>query len=388
MNRRWFIAGISSLALISSVKAGTLISSISASSADGAQFQRLANVWGLLNWNPAFNLTWLDGNTDVTAALIVAITAARSSVSGTSVAGILLPAGFYKISSPIDTHRVALLGLDGGAVVLAQSVGAAKAISWDQSDQTLWDPKGPPCAANLEIRGRDAAPGSIAYTAGSTGISCGVPFGRWDNVSVTNFDKNISWGNYSYNQLFTSVTAAYGNYPTYWPAALSVSGERVSFLNCTLYNNSNGPYINNNTVGGASASGSFRFNTCSIDYNVAGHGNFIGPSSSPNDIFTSIVFDDCHFETSISVSGNSNPRISNGVNLEIANSYIYENEFGTYPYIINSPSPARCSVIGDFWGLEGTGNWNEGSGEWRAYGNIQRYGGAVHITASVTDSPE
>jgi hypothetical protein len=355
--------------------------------ATAREFQRLAEIGDIRN-HVTFNPSWLDGSTDVTDELNDACTARRAdAVDSVWLAPLILPPGRYKISDTINAQRVPIIA-PHGAVILAQAVGTGKpAISWSQSGEAFWSDLSEPCAKNLWIRGRDTVTNSVTYTAGANGIACGVPGGRWENCYIQNFDQAITFDDYAYIQRFFRVRASWNNIGFSWGLDNAVAGERIVFEEGNLSNNNEGFVINHNVAAGAGRSGSFYFSKTSIDYNITRHGRLIGPTTDTNDLLTGVIFDNCHFETSISVSGSSNARIENAVNLGLSNCHIYENEFGTYPAMIASPAPGRCSVVNNDWALEGTSAWCTGNGNWRASGNRQRYGGTVNITSTVTDAP-
>jgi hypothetical protein len=92
-----------------------------------------------------------------------------------------------------------------------------------------------------------------------------------------------------------------------------------------------------------------------------------------------------HFETSLTTSGAANPRISNGINLLLSGCHIYENENGTLPSMLDNPPYGCCSLLGNFFGIEGSAAWCSGAGNWRFSGNRQRWGGNAKITSMLTD---
>lgn len=363
------------------------VGSYAYTSATGRRWQQLAQEADLRNFC-TFTDSWLDGGTDITSVLNTAMTNRRASALNSLHRPLLiLPTGFYKQNDNIDCHGVALWA-PGGAIFLAQSVGTGKAaLKWTEASETRWPAWAPPCAKNIAIYGRDTPAGGATYTAGASAIQTGLPYARFEDILIGNFDKPVMYGSYDYNHVWDRLHVQNGNYGLYWPKLQSVSGERMIWNDCNFSNNNVGFYINHNTdsnadgIGDAAAGGgSFFLRGCAIDYNITEHGRVIGPGSAQGDILSNVVLDDCHLETLIATSGSAN-RITNGAVLEIDASTFYDD----YAVPITTSFYGRTSLVPAHFQIGGNNIWCVGNGGYRSAGTTQRYGGDVWITSTVTD---
>jgi hypothetical protein len=359
------------------------LSTYVSSTATAWESNRLANPNHLANW-VSWTRSWLDGATDVTTALQSAINARRSAAVHTEHRPTLwLPEGKYLISDTLDCNKVSIRS--SGAVILAESVGAAKAaMSWNQSDETQWGAWNGPTASGLYILGRNTPVTTPTYTATSIGISAGAPGLIFDGIFVRNFDKAILGGTqYQYIQTWKNVWALNNNYAVYWPSNGGASGEKVGFIECNFSNNNIGVYIRHNDSGGTGtgAGGSFQFLNCAMDYNITKAMDIIGPGSSVADQLASVLIMGGHYETLIATSG-SNPRITNGGVLKIIGAQIYDD----YDNVINTSFYGRTSLLGVHYAIAGTETKGDGSGTYKTFGSTQRYGGTLTVDTGVTEA--
>ena len=354
------------------------------------------------------------GVADCTAAYV----AAKAAITASGQPGMLVfPTGTYKFNSPI-TLDVSLMSIQG-----VNSRFNFAGITTSQTAITVTGSIG-----DIYSQIKDVLTGVVITGPGASGSSIGIYFNAASepgpahvalrNVAVTGFNYGISYGSNAYILTFDhcNIYANNRGFQTYVGAGAN-SGERITFINSSIFNNAAyGVRVEDSNA-------SVHLIGCSIDYNqqalYVSRGalqvtscflEFTNPIGGQDPRFlyadglggntVGVMFSDCVFKIGAVTSSTSTPvfDVTSTVNLSHSNCYFYLNSnrteifkmrTGSFYNEVNakaqySGGSFRTLDAGCTYTINSTGQNSVGiKTNQNIYNEVPSY--AVYSTVSITD---
>jgi len=291
---------------------------------------------------------------------------------------IFVPPGQYYLSGGLDIGQVCLIGLGDARLRTDMRQGVFLDHSVEAHKQSYYD--APPVLWNLSVGGPGRGPDNRLV-----GLRIGRAGGVFKNVTLAGFRHAVEASRYAYTVHLDHCKLSGNHIGLMWPRLFGAAGENVTVFRSTLSSNEIGMVLDHTRdedgdgrgdgIGGGPG---VHLIACSFDYNTERLVEIVRPGQYPDDIFFTPVFLACHFETDHETTGRDTVRILTGGGARFLGCTFWDDRGATILH-----AEREAVLIGNHFSVAGDGPYC--TGDVQAYGNTQRYGGQVAVTAATAD---